>query len=255
MLALRFMIIASGLSLCATGCMVGSGGDGSTADDIIGGHIDYGDPSVVAIFAHQPGASQGSLCTGSVISPTAVLTAAHCVDPAVAGSGNVFEVYPGTNLGDSVPLAVESTVFDPAFDIENLTAGHDVAIVKLAMPTDLDPIPYGPLAWVGGRVRIVGYGMDTHLTNIPGIPSGVGTKRTANAKLNDANDLLLSIGNTNRQTCHGDSGGPALQWIDGEEVIVGVTSFGTDVPPNVVCIYGGVDTRLDNYLDFIDANL
>src|SRR4051794_37673594 len=71
---------------------------GEGDDAIIGGTTDNGDPSVVALFAHQPGATSGSLCTGTVISSTKVLTAAHCVDPRVVGAGNVFEVLTGTAL-------------------------------------------------------------------------------------------------------------------------------------------------------------
>src|SRR2546429_2350322 len=50
------------------------GGAGQDEQPIIGGHTDPGDPSVAALFAHQPGATSGSLCTATVISPHALLT-------------------------------------------------------------------------------------------------------------------------------------------------------------------------------------
>src|ERR1041385_802699 len=118
-------ISAAFFAVTVPACLVGDP-TGGNDEDIIGGVTDNGDPSVVAIFAHQPGATSGSLCTGSVISPTAVLTAAHCVDPAVVGAGNQFDVYTGTIFGQSAPLAVASTTFDPAFDVNNLTNGHDI---------------------------------------------------------------------------------------------------------------------------------
>jgi hypothetical protein len=43
------------------------------------GNTDTGDACVVAVFAHAPGATSGSLCTGTVTGAHTVLTAAHCV--------------------------------------------------------------------------------------------------------------------------------------------------------------------------------
>jgi secreted trypsin-like serine protease len=242
-----------GISIAITGCLVGDPADGSNDENIIGGVTDNGDPSVVLLFAHQPGQSVGSVCTGSVISSTAVLTAAHCVDPRVVGSGNVFEVFTGTVAGQTPPLAVASTAFDPAFDVNNVTAGHDIGIVKLAAPTALKPLPFnrGPLG--AGPVRLVGYGLNTHV-DIAGIPNGVGTKRTVTTTIASSTPTLVTIGSAGATTCHGDSGGPAFQVINGQEVIIGTTSFGPDLSAQVVCIGAGTDTRVDAFQAFIDAH-
>src|SRR5689334_19575959 len=75
---MKTFMLAASLMSCLVGCVAGDEDTGSAEQGIIGGAVDNGDPSVVAIFVHQPGASSGSLCTGTVISSRAVLTAAHC---------------------------------------------------------------------------------------------------------------------------------------------------------------------------------
>ena len=49
---------------------------GETDAPIIGGVTDTADPAVVLLYANS-----GSICTATVISPTVLLTAAHCVSP------------------------------------------------------------------------------------------------------------------------------------------------------------------------------
>ena len=239
-------------SVVATGCMIGDGSN-ETDEDVIGGSIDNGDPSVVAVFAHAAGATSGSLCTGSVISSTTVLTAAHCVDPTAVGANQVYDVWTGPVFGQGTRLSVASVAWDTAFDINNPVAGHDIAIVKLAQPTTLAPLPFGQSTG-SGSVRIVGFGMNTHVVN-PYIPSGAGQKRQARTNIDSATATQITIGNTGVQTCHGDSGGPAFQTINGRETIVGVVSYGEDLSSTLVCVQGGTDTRVGAYMAFINAHL
>src|SRR4051812_40415030 len=52
----------------------------ASAGPIIGGAVDTGDPAVVMLAAYPTDHSTLFTCTAVVISPTALLTAAHCVD-------------------------------------------------------------------------------------------------------------------------------------------------------------------------------
>lgn len=240
--------------LAAGGCALDDTDQLSNLDqEIIGGTTATGDSSIVALFIHAPGATSGSLCTGTVIAPRKVLTAAHCVDPRIVGAGQVTEVVVGTTLSGSPRFAVSSTVFNPAWNPNNLQAGRDVGIVTLAEPIALAPIPiiqtpYSD-ALAAQPIRIVGFGTNNHTGG------GAGTKRTATTNVVDFDNAVIQIGTTSRQTCHGDSGGPALQTINGVETVVGITSFGMDLLTIFQCFGGGFDARVDADLAFINANL
>lgn len=250
---MRGMNLKLALALVAnTGCAADL--ETSVEDQaIIGGTTDNGDPAIVALFAHAPGDPSGFLCTGTIIAPTKVLTAAHCVDPAETGPGMVFDVLYGTTLDATHNLGpVAATTFDPAWSADDLTGGHDIGIVTLANPTSIEPIPYNArpytAALAAAPIRIVGYGTSNHFGG------GAGTKRTATTKVADYDDLYLHIGTLTKANCHGDSGGPALQMIDGVETVVGVTSYGTDLSTLFQCLGGGYDSRVDVYADFIASH-
>jgi secreted trypsin-like serine protease len=222
---------------------------GSESAPIIGGTTDTADPSVVVLFAQVPGANGGSLCTGEVISPHVVLTAAHCVSPAEVGQGAVFTVYNGPNFDQATQAqlwAVSETHFNPLFDTNNLNGGNDVGVAILKNPAPVTPIAINraPLdtTYVGKSVRFVGYGLDNAAAQ-----TGAGMKRQTTTTLSDYTALLLHFTDGTHETCNGDSGGPAFMTVGGSEVIVGLTSFG-----DVNCNQGGYDTRVDAMLSFID---
>src|SRR5581483_8943927 len=63
----------------------------SSTSAILGAPADTGDPAVVAVLATTP--SNFFLCSGTVVAPHVVLTAAHCLVPARVGSNATFYVW------------------------------------------------------------------------------------------------------------------------------------------------------------------
>ena len=251
--ALIAWIGATGGQFALLGCDAGradvpSSAVGEDTGAIVGGEADTGDPSVVAVYAQEPGQPGGFLCTGSVISPTVVLTAAHCVSESETGPGAIFTVLTGPNINRdrSHALAVREVHANPLWSPRRLEAGHDQGVVILAEPSTLAPLPLNrqPLAAAlrGASVRIVGYGLSDGAAQ-----TGAGVKRQTVTLLGAVGTKLVAVGDSRHGTCNGDSGGPAFMSLNGEETIVGTTSYG-----NVDCSDGGYDARIDTDLAFVD---
>lgn len=215
---------------------------------IIGGQVNNVDWCVAELFIHAPGVSSGLICTCTVVGPDTCLTAAHCVDPRVIGTGKVFDILPRTNAGAST-IAGTTTAFDPQWNPSNLQGGHDFGVVHMAATwpfmcaarTSFNPaLP----------LYLVGYGADTHND------TGAGTRRSVIVPVVSSNSLLIQAGSFSAGACHGDSGGPAFQLPNGSRtsmVLVGVISFGTDAPPQV-CVNSTSSARIDSALGWINQN-
>ncbi|HEY2746294.1 MAG TPA: trypsin-like serine protease [Polyangia bacterium] len=237
---------------------------GSTGEAIINGMDDStSDPSVVMVISQVPNSNMASLCTGEVISPHVVLTAAHCVDPAVIGAGAVTYVYIGGVLMMPVPpadlLATQAVEFDTAFDMNHPENGHDVGLAILTTATNLVPLPYNQVAVPGAMVnqaaRLVGYGI-TMASDSTGATAG--TRRTAPTVLAGVDTTFVGLQDGMHGICEGDSGGPAFMTYGSTERIVGVTSFGFNncplTPPTGTPsgFYAGNDTNIATYASFIN---
>lgn len=199
--------------------------------------------------------SRGNFCTGSVIAPKIVLTAAHCVQP---GAEYRIVDYSG---GAPALQNVRSVAIHPAFQMEAMSshrATADVALLLLEQPakgkaTAILGAPTIPIA-VGGRFTIAGIGVTVRgdgrsggTIRVAGLVAS-GRPGTLQIRLVDpvAQGTRDGLG-----ACTGDSGAPVFEDKSGGPAIVGVVSWSTG--PNGSAGCGGITgvTPLTLYRDWL----
>lgn len=196
---------------------------GSPDPHIVGGDpvAPGGWPAVVTIQTNGP-----KLCTGTLVAPNLILTAAHCLSPAPS----VVQV----RLGESAPLtdvAVAAWGSHPDFCLPaDCPEGdlHDFGWIRLTTPLSIEPIglivgqaEYDEVMSIGQPVTFVGVGEDE--AEVAGI------KREVDATITSFGESgrEFRAGGNGKDTCAGDSGGPALVQLDsGEWRVAGVLSRG-----------------------------
>jgi hypothetical protein len=208
--------------------------DKSAIPQVLQGKPDTTDPAVVAL---RMGGNY--YCTGTIVGPKLVLTAAHCFDNggAVAISTRLSDIYSGADWRPATNVHIETGWIpgQPQFN-------SDIAIVELAEAINIPPIPINfdrDAADHLTEVRMVGYG-----------PTGTnfgdqGIKRYAAVPIHPTAGFLET--QPGKGTCYGDSGGPSFATINGEERVVAVTSHGLATQ----CERGGRVVRTDVHRTFL----
>lgn len=154
-------------------------------------------------------------CSGVMLTPTKVLSAAHCFP---AGTSRVAGLVHDAS-GAAQLVEAQSWVNHPGYVESYSSIINDAAVVTLAsaMPNPTMALLVSSPSRKGQQVFIAGWGLPTSdLT--------VGT-----AVLSKVTDWQLEVEFTGAlsNTCSGDSGGPAYRFVGERQGVVGLTSTGT----------------------------
>eukprot|EP00727_Mastigamoeba_balamuthi_P014789 m51a1_g9936 putative peptidase c14 (4927) ;mRNA; r:73913-115619 len=221
----------------------------------------------------QDGDYYDLLCGASLLAPTWVLTAGHCIDGGRAALVPVFS--PGGVVASSTltPMNIKtakkstaSAVFvHPDFDLD-ITMGSDVALIKLATPiTGVEAVTLAASDYPdpAAETKVWSVGWGTLYTSGP-IPSKLREvklpiidrercRHLYNTTVIFDSVLCTMYNEGGRDGCQGDSGGPLVHvGRDGKMTQVGLTSWGTGC---AAIGNPGIWTRISSFRSWIDTTM
>lgn len=183
-------------------------------------------------------------CTGSVIAPTIILTAAHCVFDQGTGAAlpaSAFSVVTGTPFVPATPPPPRNVSAVRSYPYYNSTTFQgDAAILVLASPTSAPSIALATTAQsdlyaAGQPVSYAGWG-----ETVADMPSSTPTQLQSGAasilpnstcagavEFHPGYTLCVAAPNYSPAVCHGDSGGPLVATTAAGPVEIGITSYGS----------------------------
>jgi uncharacterized protein (TIGR03382 family) len=211
------------VAIAASGCV--SMETSTDEHAIIGGTRSLGTTATVMLAGFPPDRSVLDTCTAAIVSPTVLLTAAHCIDAAnhpgyLYGvfTGDDASVYPNLTALEPQLRTVASVHPHPQYST-NLPFYGDIGVVVMSAPLPITPIPMQLDALdttvVGKAAQIIGYGQIVYNTY-----NGKRFEAMTTVGALDSDTIL--VGDAAKHACLGDSGGPAI--VNGK--LVGVDSYG-----------------------------
>ncbi|KAJ2744267.1 hypothetical protein GGI20_003098 [Coemansia sp. BCRC 34301] len=217
----------------------------------------------------------GSSCTGSLIGPNVVLTAAHCVYASDTVKYTAAQLQVGFTHKTPDPTvlfkgySVSRIVPHPSFSMRTLK--NDIALLILSTNIPDATAPKAKLLSgsyeTGATVTAAGFGLiDPHSKTavsdtLMEVDLTLGTSSFCRTNFPgvDTNNVLCTDGKAGKDTCNGDSGGPLAIAVSGSPdgtALLGLTSFGpiNAKNPEGLCAQAGIPgyyTRISPYISWI----
>ncbi|MEU5258208.1 S1 family peptidase [Amycolatopsis sp. NPDC021455] len=215
-----------------------------------GAAVTGGSPAADGAYAFATQVEVGGVhgCSGALVAPQWVVTAASCF-PENAGQAGPPKLATKATVGRRGTAGAERAVVDVLF-----RADRDVALAKLAAPvTDVTPVAIGTTAPAQSEaLRIAGYGR-TATDWVPDRP------HTAPVTVQSVTATTLAVAGdpAAATTCQGDAGGPLLREHGGVVELAGIhhASWQAGCLGSTETRQGTVETRVDDIAAWIGLRL
>ena len=244
---LTILVIGSGASILGLPAATAAPPLRAHATVVGGTPAQPGPLSSVVFVTSQTSADSAMACGGTVLSPTVVLTAAHClvdersrtIRPAdgVVVTAGTFD----RGSGAGVAVGARAVAVHPDYDPGAIRS--DAAVIHLAQPLAIAPVTLAgdgdaALAAPGATATFTGWGTTSGgsseasprlLTATTTVLDDDACQRLLGNGFSSAVTLCaVDAGRFAASTCRGDSGGPLLtRRDDGAWVQIGITSWGS----------------------------
>ncbi|MDO9105618.1 MAG: trypsin-like serine protease [Methylovulum sp.] len=231
--------------------------------NIVGGHdATPGQwPWVVSLSVKNVFPYDGQFCGGTLISPTWVITAAHCMQGETVKTLDVIANIFDLSVDKGQRVAVKRIIVHPDYNARS--EDNDLALLQLTKPVHASSLPLikGTATLAGTDATVIGWGLlNENEDTYPSILQEVVVPIKSDAQCKSSNGegsitesmMCAGLAAGGKDSCQGDSGGPLMVIQARKWVLAGITSWGTGCArPKLYGVY----TRVSRFVSYINQTI